>query len=231
MKIHSENELRLIRYEFFERVRSKNGFDLIAVAHNMDDQVETFLMRVIRGAGLKGLSAMQYRSKKLIRPLLATSRAEILEYLKKNNLAYRTDKTNKTDLFFRNKVRNKLIPYLEKNFNPKIKRTIFDSVVSIAEDYSLIQRLVEKVYRAHNTDNSNSNWSAQKLQKLDPALKKRILLKIISEKKPGLKDIEASHIKEIIRAIESTKNKNQIVLFKGLKMTRKGDNVIISRNL
>ena len=224
IEMPSENELRDIRYKFFEKIRSENNFDMIAVAHNADDQVETFLMRVIRGAGLKGLSAMKYKNGKLIRPLLGTTRTEILGYLKKNKLTYRTDQTNKSDLFFRNKVRNQLIPYLEKNFNPKIKMTIFDSIVSIAEDHSLIQNLVEKVYRANK---NNPNWSAQKLGKLEPALKKRILLKIISEKKPGLKDITAHHILEIIKAIESTKSKNQSVTFKGLKMMRKGDRVTL----
>jgi len=223
-KIHSENELRDIRYKFFEKIRSENNFDMIAVAHNADDQVETFLMRVIRGAGLKGLSAMKYKNGKLIRPLLGTTRTEILGYLKKNKLTYRTDQTNKSDLFFRNKVRNQLIPYLEKNFNPKIKMTIFDSIISIAEDHSLIQNLVEKVYRANK---NNPRWSAQKLGKLEPALKKRILLKIISEKKPGLKDITAHNILEIIKAIKSTKSKNQSVTFKGLKMMRKGDRVTL----
>lgn len=217
----SENELRNIRYKFFESVRSKNGFDAIAVAHNADDQVETFLMRVIRGAGLQGLSAMKYKSENLIRPLLGTTRVEILEYLKKNNLVCRTDQTNKSDLFFRNKVRNKLIPYLEKNFNPKIKRTIFNAVSSIAEDYSLIQELSDKTYQDKKT------FSAKKIIKMHPALQRRFLLKIISEKKPGSKDIEAAHIGEILKAIKSTKSKNQIVTLKGLKVVRKGDRVTL----
>ncbi|MEK7598507.1 MAG: tRNA lysidine(34) synthetase TilS [Patescibacteria group bacterium] len=219
----SENELRDIRYAFFEKVRQKNKFDLVAVAHNSEDQVETFLMRVIRGAGLKGLSAMQYKSGKLIRPLLGTTRAEILNYSKSQYLVYRTDKTNKADLFFRNKVRNKLIPYLEKNFNPKIKKTIFAAVSSIAEDYSLIQELSD------NISGGKQALSVKKILKLHPALQRRVLLKIISEKKPGVKDVEAAHIEEITKALKSTKNKNQIVIFKGLKMTRKGDKVIIEK--
>jgi tRNA(Ile)-lysidine synthase len=218
----SENTLRDIRYAFFERIRKRNNFDLIAVAHNLEDQVETFLMRLIRGSGLAGLSAMRYRNRKIIRPLLETTRAEILEYLKKNKLAYRTDKTNKTDLFFRNKVRNRLIPFLEKNFNPKIKKTIFDATASIAEDHSLVQELADKKY------GSEGILSARNFLKLHPALQRRVLLKLISEKKPKSKDIESAHIKEVLKAIKSTKDKNQIVIFKGLKMTKKGDKVVIS---
>jgi len=220
-KIHSENELRLIRYDFFERVRAKNNFDAIAVAHNADDQVETFLMRVLRGAGLKGLSAMQYKTGKIIRPFLGITRAEILEYLKKEKINYRTDKTNKASLFFRNKIRNKLIPYLEKNFNPQIKKTIFEAVGSIAEDHALIQKLSA---RAHKADQP---LSVKKILKLHPALQRRVLFEMISQKKSDKKDIEASHIAEILKALKSTKGKNQIVTFKGLKVVRKGDRVTL----
>jgi len=217
----SENVLRDIRYDFFERVRNENSFDMIAVAHNLEDQVETFLMRIIRGAGLNGLSAMRYKSGKLIRPFLRTTRAEILEYLKKNKLAYRTDKTNESNLFFRNKVRNKLIPFLEKNFNPKIRKTIFAATVSIADDCSLLRDLAKKAAR------QNKTISVKSFLKLHPALQRRLLLQKIAEKKKELRDVKSSHIEEIIKTIKSTKGKAPIVLFKGLKVAKKGDRVTI----
>jgi len=220
---NSENEMRNIRYEFFERVRAKNKFDYIAVGHNMEDQVETFIMRIIRGSGLKGLSAMQYKSGKIIRPLLGTPRAEILRYLKNKKLNYRIDKTNKENYFFRNRVRNKLIPYLERNFNPNIKKTIFEATGSIAEDNSLIQELSDKVY------GNEAALSVRKILKLPPALQGRVLLRFINNKIIDGKNVEATHVSEILKAIKSTKGKNQIVLFKGLKMTRKGDKVIIEK--
>lgn len=222
----SENELRNIRYEFFEKIRQENKFDLIAVAHNADDQVETFLMRIIRGAGLQGLAGMKYKNNFIIRPLLGISRKEILEYLDRTNLTYRTDKTNKQNLFLRNKIRNKLIPFLEKNFNPSIKKTILNSVAGIAEDYALIQKLADKTYRTNGTD----NLSTKKLLTLHPSLQRMVLRNFLMEKKTDLKDIESSHIEEILKALRSKKSKNQVVLFKGLKLTRKGDKIIISRN-
>jgi tRNA(Ile)-lysidine synthase len=218
----SESALRDVRYDFFERVRIENNFNLIAVAHNLDDQVETFLMRLIRGSGLKGLSAMQYKSGKIVRPFLGTPRVEIIKYLKDKKLTYRMDKTNKTDMFFRNKIRNRLIPFLEKNFNPQTKKTISNATFSIADDYSLIQELTEGAYE------NKKYLSVKKFLKLHPALQKRVLLRLIFKKKPDGKDVEASHVSEMIKAIKSTKGKNQVVLFKGLKMTRKGDKVIIS---
>lgn len=223
IKKKSENALREIRYEFFEKIRKENGFDLIAVAHTSDDQVETFFMRLIRGAGMKGLSGMKYKSGKIIRPLLGISKKEILEYLKKNNLSFHIDKTNLENLFLRNKIRNKLIPFLEKNFNPNIRQTIFDSTLSIAEDYSLISELAEK------NISGKKFLSVKEILKLHPALQKNIILEFIKKEKPNLKDIESAHVKEILKALRSTKGKNQIVLFKGLKMTRKGDKVAIAK--
>ena len=221
-KQNLENNLRNIRYDFFEKIRKENRFDLIAVAHNSDDQVETYLMRIIRGAGLQGLSAMRYKNNRIIRPLLNVSRKEILEHLDKTNRTYRTDRTNRENLFLRNKIRNKLIPYLEKNFNPSIRKTIFDSTASIAEDFSFLSAMAESAYR------KNKELSARKILALHPALQKRVLLQAITEKKQDCKDIELSHIEEILKALRSTKSKNQTVSFQGLKMTRKGDKVTIS---
>jgi tRNA(Ile)-lysidine synthase len=217
----SENELRNVRYAFFEKIRKENNFDLIAVAHNSDDQVETFLMRIIRGAGLQGLSAMKFKNGRVIRPLLNISRAEILKYLKKTNLTYRTDGTNLENLFLRNKIRNKLIPYLEKNFNPKIRATIFGATVSIGEDADFLQQFTAQLAE-------EKILSVKKLLALHPALQRRVLLKKISEAEQDGQNIESAHIEEILKALRSTKGKNQIVVFKGLKLTRKGDTMVLS---
>jgi len=215
----SENSLRDLRYEFFEKIRQENNFNSIAVAHTMDDQVETYLMRVIRGSGLNGLQGMKYKGEKTIRPLLGISKKEILEYLKTNKIKFRIDQTNLESRFLRNKIRNGLIPYLEKNFNPNIRKTISNSVISISEDYALISELTKK--------NLPTDLSVKKLLKLHPAMQKRILLEKIREKKPNLKDIESSHISEILKALKSTKGKNQVVSFQGLKLTRNGDKVVL----
>lgn len=218
----SENELRDIRYEFFEKVRKEKGFDRIAVAHNADDQVETFLMRVVRGAGLAGLSSMRPKNGFVIRPLLFAYRREILEYIKKNDLKFRTDKTNLGNDFLRNKIRNRLIPYLEKGFNPSIRKTIFDSVSSICEDQSFLGNVFEKEYQK-----MKGSLSVQKLSRMPAALQKGVLRKALEKEKGDLRDVDASHIEEILKIIKSTKNKRQIVAFRGLKIIRKGDRLEI----
>lgn len=221
-KNNLENHLREVRYEFFEQVRVKYECDAIAVAHNLDDQAETFLLRMLRGAGLQGLSAMRFRTGKIIRPLLGITRAEILAYLEKKKQAFRIDKTNAENLFLRNKIRNQLLPFLEKEFNPQIKATLFAATQSIAEDGALLDQLAESEYQ------KGSGQSVRKILALPPALQRRLVLKLIAEQKKDLRNIEAAHVTEILKAIASTKGKQQVVLFKGLKMTRNGDKVNIS---
>jgi tRNA(Ile)-lysidine synthase len=216
-----ENYLRTIRYDFFEKIRQDFGFDAIALAHNLDDQVETFLMRIIRGSGLSGLTAMKFKNNFLIRPLLSTSRTKILEYLKINKLSYRTDKTNTQDLFLRNRIRNKLIPRLEKDFNPSVRETIANSLISIAQDSDFLEKNALKNLKSLNIE---------KLEKLHPAILRRVLRNSLEETKGDLKNISVRNIEEIIKIIKSTKSKTQIVILPGLKVTRKNDTIVISKS-
>ncbi len=217
----SEENLRNIRYDFFEKIRKELEFDLIAVAHNRDDQVETFFLHLLRGAGLKGLSGMKHKNGKIIRPLLGISRKEILEYLKNEKLICRMDKTNKADKFFRNKIRNKLIPYLEKKYNPGIKKTIADATLNIAEELSLIHELSKKYFA------NTKEIKISQILKLHPALQKRIILEAIKNQKGSLKNVESAHVEEILKIARSNKNKNQAFSFQGLKITRRGDKLFM----
>lgn len=220
-KNKSEEKLRDVRYTFFEEVRKENKFDLIAVAHNADDQAETVLMRLIRGAGLAGLSAMSAKNGKIIRPLLDTTRKEILGYLKENKLSYRIDKTNKQTIYLRNKIRNKLIPYLEKNYNPNIKQVLTKSAKTFGEDYAVIEELTKKAWE------KNKKLSAKKILSLPVAIQKRILQRALAEKRGSMNHENFNQIEEILKALKSTKNKNQVVNFAGLKMTRRGDKITL----
>ena len=220
-KDRSEEKLRNIRYVFFEKLRKKKQFDLIAVAHNADDQAETVLMRLIRGTGLNGLSAMSAKNGKIIRPLLEITRKEISAYLKANKLKYRVDKTNLQSIYLRNKIRNELIPYLEKNFNPRIKQVLSKSAKAFGEDYFIIEREVDRVW------NENKILSVKKILEFPIAIQKRILKKALMQKKIGGIYQNFIFSEEILKALKSVKNKNQIVEYAGLKMTRHNDRIIL----
>ena len=220
-KNNLEEKLRDIRYAFFEKVRSENKFDLVAVGHNLDDQAETLLMRLIRGSGMNGLSAMQFKNNTIIRPLLNITRKEIILYLKTEKLKYRTDKTNAQSIFLRNKLRNKLIPLIEREYNPQIKQALANTATSLAEDYAVIEQATLQAW------NKNGGLEVKKILKLPVAIQKRILEKIIREKSQNDRPINFSQITEMIKALSSTKGKNQVIISKDLKMTRRGDKINI----
>jgi tRNA(Ile)-lysidine synthase len=218
-KAISEEKLRGIRYAFFEEVRTKQNFDFISVAHTLDDQAETVLMRVIRGSGLKGLRAMQIKNGKIIRPLLNTSRQEVLKYIKENKLKYRIDKSNSERLFFRNKIRNDLIPQLEKKYNPQIKRRLANMAKTFTEDFSAIEYFVDDLWK------KEAVWGVKKILNLPPAVQKRILEKILLKKNPEIRLADFSQIDSFLKALRSVKGKKQSVLCVNLKMIRKGDKI------
>ena len=220
----SEQNLRNIRYLFFQQLKVKKNFNLIATAHNLDDQVETYLMRITRGTGLKGLSAMLFKNQQIIRPLLAVTRAQIMDYVEEYQLKWRLDKTNLENKFLRNKIRNSLIPYLEKNINPNIKETIFRSIVNIALDENLLEELTQK------TGLVNNPLKISLCQQLPLALQRRVVRQIIYKVKGSQKNVGANHIQEILKIIHSSKNKTQTALLVGLKISRKGDNLNIEKN-
>jgi tRNA(Ile)-lysidine synthase len=222
-----ENSLREIRYEYFEKIRQNLGFDVIAVAHNQDDQAETVLMRIIRGSGLNGLSAMRAKTGKIIRPLLKTSRKEILAYIKQNKYVYRVDKSNADTKLIRNKIRHRLLPYLEKNFNPAIKKTLSEWSISVADDYAFISENSRKK-NIGTYQKEKYCFKVKLFLKQESAIQRQILRNIFGVLKKNMIDIDNKQIEELIKIIKSRKNKNQKAVVGGLNILKKGDKVIIN---
>ena len=115
---------REARYAFYNEVLEKIGGNKIALAHNKDDQVETFMFRLIRGAGLSGLEGIVSKRDHYVRPISEIYKEDILNYLKENGVPYRIDKTNFENEFTRNSIRLDLIPFIEKRYNPKDRKSV-----------------------------------------------------------------------------------------------------------
>ena len=130
---------RELRYTWFEEIRLKKGYDVIAVAHNLNDNIETLLINLIRGTGLAGMTGMKPLSNRIIRPLLFASRQEINYYQKKHNIPYREDKSNAETKYTRNKIRHLVIPVL-KEINPAIETTLNET----AERFSGFNEIVSE---------------------------------------------------------------------------------------
>ncbi len=140
--ISVEMAARELRYGYFEELREDWRFDKIAVAHHRDDNVETMLLNLARGTGLKGLTGMRYRNGHVIRPMLDASREEIERYLAGEGQDYVTDSTNLETEAVRNKVRLELLPVL-KSVNPSVLDTLQDTIRRLEDAYALYDMAVE----------------------------------------------------------------------------------------
>lgn len=140
--ISLEEALREKRYGFFRKAAARSGADAVATAHTLDDQAETVLMRIIKGASLKGVVGIHpvRREKRLrfIRPLIETEKRDVIGDLKKRKIPFRIDRTNLENKFLRNRVRNRILPYLAKT-NPRIKRALSNLAESLREDFEFIE--------------------------------------------------------------------------------------------
>ena len=122
------------RYKFFSEIYETVGANKIATAHNKDDQIETFLFRLIRGTSLQGLEGIKIKNNNIIRPISEIYKKDILEYLNKNEVQYKIDKTNFENEFTRNSIRLDLIPFIEERYNIKFKDKIFSLIEEIREN-------------------------------------------------------------------------------------------------
>ena len=141
-KLSIQMAARELRYDWFEKVRREISADYIAIAHNQNDNIETFFINLINGTGLKGLRAIQNKNNFIVRPLMFASRNQIVEYVKLRSLNFREDSSNKSKKYQRNKVRHDLMPLL-KQINPSIENTIADEIEIIKNTYSIFKEQVD----------------------------------------------------------------------------------------
>ncbi len=141
-----EEAARLERYAFLRAVREEEGAVAVVVAHTRDDQVETLLMRLLRGSGSTGLSAMRPRAGDLLRPLLEISREQVLEHLRARGLTWREDATNGDLSMLRNRIRHELVPYLEARFNPNLRPTLGRTAGLLRDEADLLTGLGDDLF-------------------------------------------------------------------------------------
>jgi tRNA(Ile)-lysidine synthase len=149
-RLSIEEAARKARYRFFQRVAARKRIGKVALGHNADDQVETFLMRLLRGAGGRGLSGMAPMRREgamtIIRPLLHTWRAEILRYAGDRDVRFRIDRSNRNTRFLRNKLRHNLIRHLERSYNPNVKEVLKRSAEILKAEHDFLEERVAGMY-------------------------------------------------------------------------------------
>jgi len=190
---------RKIRYRLFKQVCEKVGGNKIAVAHNLNDQAETILMRLMRGSGIEGLKGIEAVRGNIIRPLLEIERSRIEKYCTENNLAPRLDKTNLEAVYHRNKVRLELIPYIEKNFNPNIMVTLsrFSGLVKDENDF-LETEAGRKLQEIAEFSEDRVVIDVSKLTAVNKALQRRIIRQCIEKFSGTLNGFDFKHFEGVL---------------------------------
>ena len=215
-----EEAARNARFEFFFRIARKIKANKIALAHNLDDQAETVLMRILRGTGLSGMSGILPKRKisgyEIIRPLLEVKRSEIESYLRDNRIKARQDRTNLKDIYFRNKIRNNLLPLLENHYSPNVKELLANLAENSASDYRFLELMAAKVMKGTKT-----KFNLKKLSKLHISMQRMLFRMAISNLQGNTRRITFQHIREIEDLILSRPQNSIVDLPKGISVIKK----------
>ena len=197
-KLSLEEGARKLRYEMFYEIKEKLNADKIAIAHNMNDQAETVLMRMMRGTGLQGLKGIDYiRDGVIIRPILEVERSEIEAYCEEYKLNPRIDSTNLESIYTRNKIRLELIPFMRDNFNSNIIESIVRMSNSLKSDNEFIEEEALRKFREVSSITSDSvSINLDKYISLHKSLKSRIIRHGIKYVLGDTNFIDQKHIEE-----------------------------------
>ena len=230
---------RIVRYDFFEYVANEVSADKIAIAHTENDNAETILMNLMRGASLEGLKGIEPIRGKYIRPLIECNREEIEKYCEINKLDPKFDKTNNDNTYTRNKIRNLLIPYIKKEFNPNIIETLNRLAVLARQDATYFNKIVKESYADillyENINNLNENLEKhiildlKKFNKLEYVIKSRVLLYTINKLLGTTKGIEKINIEDMIKLCEKNIGNKCLIPNKNVKIYVKKGKIFFTK--
>ena len=196
--LSQEEAGRDARRAVFKEAADKYGADKIALAHHMDDNVETLFLNIARGTGLKGLGGIQPVNGLYIRPLLGVKREEIEEYLRKKGIRYCIDRTNYSDTYTRNRIRNHVIPYMSQEVNEKTVEHAAALMEQMNGLYSYIWSEAEKYYgRSVHKHKQGLVIEEGPYMHVPEVLKGYVIHMALSRAAGKKKDLESAHIKEI----------------------------------
>lgn len=239
-KIGTEEAGRKARYDFFEEVLNIVNANKIATAHNENDNAETVLMNIFRGAGTSGLKGIEpIRDNKYIRPIIECERSEIEEYCRVNKLQPKIDKTNLENVYTRNKIRNVLIPEIKKEFNPNIIESlnklsilarqennfIQEYAKNIMENELIVEKDLENLQQSRN-EKQNNKICREQMQK-EKIAKDKLQKGQMQKNQIEKEEIQRKQLQKEQIPKEKTQNNKSIVL--NLKKFNQLDDVIKNR--
>jgi len=199
---------RAYRYRCFEECRKEFAYQKIAVAHHKEDQAETILFQMLRGSSLRGLGGMRPKREHIIRPLLGISRREIEKILREEQIAYCLDSTNLEDTYARNLLRNKVIPYLQKEVQPETVSHIVQVGSHLQEVMEYIDGQVDEIYgRIVEKEQEKRSMNLAEYRLLPVVLQRELIVRMIQELCGRKKDITAVHVQMVVSLFEGETGK------------------------
>lgn len=203
-KMSEEAYGRKVRYDFFNEVLKKENAQKIVTAHNANDDVETILLNLFRGTGLKGLTGIEFRYKNIIRPLITVEKKDIMEYNNLQNLDPCIDKTNFELICTRNKIRNVLIPELEKEYNPNIVKSILRMKNILNEDEDFLNKYTLNVVKQSIIEyNECIKFDYTIILNEHISVENRAIRELIKLKIQNLDGVSNIHINDILELLKN----------------------------
>lgn len=210
-RISCEEAGRQLRYQAMRELAGQigNGKNVkIAVAHNRNDNAETVMHNLCRGTGVRGMSGIAPVNGMIIRPLLVLSRNDIENYLSDNKISYIIDSTNLETEYTRNKIRLQVLPFLQREINPKSVEHISNAAENIREAEEYLEKLTAQMYEtAVYTDNNYICIGKEQMNQIDVYMRKRIIRRAIAETAGSLKDITQVHIEDVLAIMKAETGK------------------------
>jgi tRNA(Ile)-lysidine synthase len=231
-RLSIEEAARNSRYDFYLSAAKSYNANKIALGHTMNDQAETVLMRLVRGSGLLGLGGIppvrKINGKLIIRPLIDISKAEILNFLKARRIAFRRDETNIKPFYLRNKVRLKVLPFLRKEFNPAIEKTLAQTGRSLRLDYDYLARTAAGKFKRYAKSTKGRVELQPGFRREDTAIQRLIIRECIKGVKGDLNSITYGHWEDLNRLLEK-KMRWSMTLPGGVMARFTGDRLIFAK--
>ena len=223
-RLSLEDAGRAARYGFFHELRDKHSAQVIALGHHADDQAETVLMRLLRGAGATGLAGMTPKSHNgIVRPLLEVTRRDIEAYLNSRRLTWRTDSSNMDTDFLRNRIRHELLPFLE-TFNPSIKSSLVVTAGTVAADEEILEAATEAGFSRCGTHADGATiFSLRALDLEPPGIRLRLYRLAIRHVHGTLARIGFRHLQAIDLLRGSERPNSSLDLPDGMRISRSYD--------
>lgn len=225
-KISEEEAGRVLRYKIFEEIRKDKNADKIAVAHNMNDVAETFLMNLSRGSGITGLTGIKSEKGEIIRPLIKTNRAEIEEIVKYYGESYITDSTNNSLIYSRNRIRNKVLPELTE-VNEQAVRHINEAAGKLSRIENFILKESEKAYEKY-VSHEEDIYISSEIMKIDEIIIEEVIHKALTEAAGKTRDISEIHI-NYVKELFKKQTGRKIDLPYSVKAYREYDRVRLTK--